>query len=474
MAAGRGAFAAQAAPRRPSIVFILMDDLGWTDVGYMGSEYYETPNIDRLARQGMVFTNAYTNAPNCAPTRASLLSGQYTPRHGVYTVGSSERGSSRHRRLIPVANTTDLSTDIVTIPEVLGPAGYVSACIGKWHLGGGPEHSPTAQGFDVSFDRSQAGYGGGHFSPPLTRRLNPGQPREYLTDRLTDEALRFVDANQDRSFFLYLAHHAVHTPLEAQEDLIAKYRNKPPRGGHSNPVYAAMIESADQSVGRVTAKLDELGLTQDTLVVFFSDNGGVGGYRELGVMGGAITSNAPLRGGKGMLYEGGIRVPMIVRWPRRVRAGSRCRVPVIGLDFYPTFLEAAGIGARPARPLDGLSLVPLLRGADRLPRDAVFWHFPAYLEASQNTWRTTPAGAVRQGDYKLQEFFEDGRVELYNLRDDIAEKRDLSATMPGRARALRDLLVQWRESLGASVPTQPNPQYAPNATGKPDQPGVSP
>jgi arylsulfatase A-like enzyme len=428
--------------RKPNFVFILIDDLGFKDLGFMGSRYYETPNIDKLAGEGVVFTNAYSNAPNCAPTRACLMSGQYTPRHGIYTVGTSERGQSKLRMLIPTPNKTDLDSKIVTIPEALKPAGYTSACIGKWHLGTKAPYRPVDRGFDVAFERNHSG----HFS----------KDGQYLTDRLTDEAIKFIEANRKGPFFLYLSHYAVHTPIQAKKQLIEKYKKKKPANTQNNPTYAAMIESVDQNVGRLMSKLDELGLRDNTVVFFFSDNGG---YAN-------ATSMEPLRGSKGMLYEGGIRVPMIVRWPRVTRPGDVCDVPVIGVDFYPTMLEMAGAPRPPGRVLDGLSIVPLLEGKKTLNRKAIFWHFPVYLEPynkKQRPWRTTPAGAVRQGDWKLIEFFEEGKIELYNLKDDLGEKNDLTGTMPDKAEELHRTLIEWRKSVDAPVPTEKNPDYDPTA-----------
>ena len=341
----------------------------------MGSGYYETPRIDKLAAEGVVFTNAYSNAPNCAPTRACLMSGQYSPRHGVYTVGTSERGDPKQRKLIPTPNTEQLGTKHITLAEALKPAGYTCACLGKWHLGGKPPYRPQDRGFDVVWDRT----GGGHFT----------KDGEYLADRLTREALGFIEANRDRPFFLYLSHHAVHTPIQAKPELIEKYKSRPPSGPHKNPTYAAMIESVDQSVGRVLDKLDELRLADNTVVFFFSDNGGYGN----------ATMMDPLRGSKGMLYEGGIRVPAIVRWPGKIER-RRCETPIIAIDFYPTILELAGAPAPAAHALDGESLVPLLRGAGSLKRESIFWHYPVYLEPynkDQWPWRTTPAGAIRKG-----------------------------------------------------------------------------
>jgi arylsulfatase A-like enzyme len=435
--------AQQSSPeRRPNFIFILIDDLGFKDLGFMGSRYYETPNIDKLAGEGIVFTNAYSNAPNCAPTRACLMSGQYTPRHGIYTVGTSERGQSKLRMLIPTPNKTDLDSKIVAIPEALKPAGYTSACIGKWHLGSKAPYRPVDRGFDVAFERKRRS----HFS----------KEGEYLTDKLTDEAIKFVEANKSRPFFLYLSHHAVHTPIQAKKQLIQKYKKKKPVDAQNNPTYAAMIESVDQNVGRLMAKLDELGLRDNTVVFFFSDNGG---YAN-------ATSMEPLRGSKGMLYEGGIRVPMIVRWPGVTRPGGVCDMPVIGIDFYPTMLEMAGAPQPPGQVLDGLSIVPLLRGEKTLNRKAIFWHFPAYLEPyndKQWPWRTTPAGAVRQGDFKLIEFFEDGKIELYNLKSDLGEKNNLADMMPDKARELLQTLIEWRKSVDAPVPTEKNQDYDPAA-----------
>ncbi len=434
---------------KPSFVFILIDDLGWRDVGFQGECFFDTPRIDALAEQGMVFTSAYANAPNCAPTRACLMSGQYTPRHGVYTVGSSERGKAEHRRLIPVPNRTDLADEIETLPEALKSHGYVCASIGKWHLGA----DPRSQGFDVNVGGFQPGSPpGGYFSPYENRHLEDGPEGEYLTDRLTEEAIEFLRENRERPFFLYLSHYAVHTPTQAKEELVARYRDRPARGTSSHVKYAAQVTSADESVGRVLDALDELDLAERTVVVFFSDNGG---YAK-------VTSMRPLRGAKGMLYEGGIRVPMAVRWPGRIPPGSRCDEPVIGIDFYPTFLELAGAEPPEEHELDGLSLAPLLLGTGRLEREAIFWHFPAYLQAyvkSSRSWRTTPAGAVRAGRYKLVEFFEDGRLELYDLLADVGETRDRSGAMPEKTAELHRMLREWREAVDAPVPTEPNPEY---------------
>ena len=442
--AATGRAGARARSGRPNFVFFLIDDLGWKDLGCTGSTFYETPRIDKLAGEGVVFTSAYSNAPNCAPTRACLMSGRYGPRHGVYTVGTPERGAAKRRKLVPTPNTTHLGSEHVTIAEALKPAGYTCACIGKWHLGTKTPYRPQDRGFDVVHERD----GRGHFT----------KDGAYLTDRFTDRAVEFIEANRDRPFFLYLSHHAVHTPIQARPELVEKYRKKAPAAGHRDPTYAAMIESVDHSVGKVLDTLESLDLSDNTAVFFFSDNGGHANFTAMG----------PLRGSKGTLYEGGIRVPAIVRWPGNVKPGRTCDVPIIGIDFYPTLLDMAG-AARPAgHPLDGESLVPLLRGKE-LKRRAIFWHFPAYLEPyndRQWPWRTTPAGAVRQGDWKLIEYFEDRRVELYNLRDDIGETKDLAAGMPKKAKELHGALVRWRTQLNAPVPSQLNPKFDPASLNK--------
>ncbi|UCD23525.1 MAG: sulfatase [Gemmatimonadota bacterium] len=441
----------------PNVVVILIDDLGWRDLGVMGSAYYETPNIDRLAQQGMLFTQAYANAPNCAPSRASLLSGQYPPRHGVYTVGSSARGDRRDRRLIPVENQTALGPEVITIAEALRAVGYVTGYFGKWHLGG--EGSlPVDQGFLVNVAGNELGSPPSYFYPyegprgQLLDLAQGGYEGEYLTDRLTDEALRFLEANSEQPFFLFLSHYAVHTPIRAKQEIIDRFRDREGIGGHDNPIYAAMIYSVDESVGRVMSKLEELGLQDNTAVFFFSDNGGFG----------PVTSMAPLRGSKGMLYEGGIREPLIVRWPRMIVAGATTREPVIGTDLYPTILEIAEAASADGHVLDGVSLMPLLTGTGGLTERSLFWHFPAYLEADRSVsgpWRTTPAGAIRRGNFKLLQFFEDGRLELYDVERDPGEQQNLAASLPDTTEHLLELLEQWRVATDAPVPTVPNPEF---------------
>ncbi|MCE5249696.1 sulfatase [bacterium] len=441
------------AARKPNFVFILIDDLGWKDLSCYGSTFYETPNIDRLAAQGMKFTDAYAACPVCSPTRASIMTGKYPAR---LHVTDWIKGHVAPKAKLRVPDwTMYLDLDEVTIAEALKPEGYVSASVGKWHLGD-EAYYPEKQGFDVNIAGYWAGQPPTYFSPYTVDRewnnriptLEGGSEGEYLTDRLTDEALKFIENAKGRPFFLYLSHYAVHTPIEGKERLIEKYKAKvKPGQDQNNPVYAAMIESVDESVGHVLNKLDELGIADNTIVIFMSDNGGLSGIGDWN----HITSNAPLREGKGTPYEGGVREPMIVRWPGAVRPGSTCSVPVSSIDFYPTMLEMAGIGVVSGRTVDGVSLVPLLEQTGPIRREALYWHYPHYHI-------TTPFGSVRTGEFKLIEFYEDGRLELYNLRDDIGEQHDLVNEMPDKSRELKTMLDDWRSAVGAQMMT-PNPDY---------------
>jgi arylsulfatase A-like enzyme len=437
----------------PNIVLVYVDDLGWRDLGVQGSRYYETPNVDALAAAGMRFTQAYANAPNCAPSRAALLSGQYAPRTGVYTVGSAARGQAENRELVPVENRVELALTVVTLAEALSAAGYATGQVGKWHLGG-DGFAPTDQGFAWSVAGNELGTPPSYFYPYQRGELwlpglEEGTEGEYLPDRLTEEAIGFIEANREGPFFLYLSHYSVHTPIRGRPDLVERYKNKPGSDGHDDPQYAAMVTSVDESLGRLTQALERLGLDGNTVVIFYSDNGGFG----------PVTSMAPLRGSKGMLYEGGIRVPLIVRWPSRVQPGSVVDVPVIGTDFYPTLLDIAGADLPEGPPLDGVSLVPLLDGSGRLPERDLFWHFPAYLEADASVsgpWRTTPASVIRRGPHKLIHFFEDDRWELYDLEADVAESRNLAAERPKETAELREALEAWWRETRAFLPLPPD------------------
>ncbi|MDY7108830.1 MAG: sulfatase-like hydrolase/transferase [Planctomycetota bacterium] len=443
---------------RPNIILILADDLGWRDAGFMGSDFHETPHLDRLAAQGLVCTQAYANCANCAPSRAAIMSGQYAPRTGIYTVGAPDRGRSKHRRLLTPPNRRSLDGGITTLAESLKAAGYATASIGKWHLGAGPEEGPLGQGFEVNLAGNLAGHPRSYFSPYRNEDLPDGDTGEYLTARLTDEAIDFVREHREDPFFLYLPYFAVHTPIQPEADRLKEPRSRTPGNLHDDPRYAAMVEGLDANVGRLLHAVEELDLADRTLVVFTSDNGGNGSF----------TRMTPLRGFKGTFYEGGIRVPFIARWPGHVPAGRRCETPIIGLDLYPTLLAAAGAALPQDQPVDGVNLLPLLtRGEDPAPR-ALYWHFPAYLQARRDLdvgrWRTTPCGAIRRDDYKLIEFFEDGRLELYDLAHDPGEARSLATALPEKTRELHDELIAWRDALGAPVPRQANPDFRPAAS----------
>ena len=435
---------------KPNILYINIDDLGWKDLGFMGNPYYETPHIDNLAGQGLVFTNAYAPSANCAPSRASCLTGLYAPRHGIYTVNNSDRGDIRTRRLIPIENKTVLHDSFKTIAEALRQNGYKTAHIGKWHLG----DSPRSQGFDVNIAGNTFGHPPSYFSPYKNPDLEDGPEGEYLTDRLTAEAIRFIQDNRSRPFFLHMSYYAVHSPLQPKPEKRDKYLHKQAAGGWSNARYAAMVDSMDENVGRLLQTLKDLGLSNNTVVLFTSDNGGV--FR--------FTSSAPLRAGKGAYYEGGIRVPLIVRWPGKIEPGTECGTPVSGIDFYPTFLEVTRTPNPEGVILDGVNLVPLLTKAGPTEERPLFWHFPIYLEGGNRetrdpVFRTRPGSVVRMGDWKLHAYYEDGGLELYNLSEDIGETKNLIEIYPEKAKELYERLTSWRMNLKAPMPTELNPEY---------------
>ena len=435
---------------KPNIIYINIDDLGWKDLGFMGSEFYETPHIDNLASEGVVFTNAYAPSANCAPSRASCLTGLYSPRHGIYTVNNSDRGDSRTRKLIPVENRMVLPDSFVTIAENLRQNGYKTAHVGKWHLG----NDPKKQGFDVNIAGNKFGHPPSYFSPYKNPNLEDGPDREYLPERMTTEAIQFVKNNQSRPFFLHLSYYAVHTPLQPKPEKHDKYIEKQGVAGQNNAKYAALVDSVDENVGRLLQSLKNLDLSDNTIILFTSDNGGVN----------RLTSSAPLRAGKGSYYEGGIRVPLIIKWLGKITPGTTCETPVNGIDFYPTFLEMTRTPKPEGHDLDGVSLMPLLTQTGQIKERPLFWHFPIYLEGgNQETrdpvFRTRPGSVVRLGDWKLHEYFEDGGLELYNLEQDIGETNNLMEKYPEKAKELYERLNSWRKELKAPVPTRLNPEY---------------
>jgi len=433
----------QGAASPPNFIFILVDDLGWTDLSGFGSKFYDTPNIDRLAAQGTKFTQAYAACTVCSPTRAAVLTGKYPARLRITDwIAGHKRPFAKLR--VPDW-TMFLPHEEVTIAEALKPLGYATASIGKWHLGG-PEYYPDKHGFDLNLGGTDRGQPPSYFAPYKIATLPEGPAGEFLTDRESAEACKFIEQNRARPFFLYLPHYAVHTPIMAKKEVVAKYQAKiKPGQAQSNAAYAGLVESVDDSVGRLLRKLADLNLEDRTVIFFTSDNGGLM----------RITDNAPLRAGKGSAYEGGVRVPLIIKWPGVTKPGTTNETPVISVDYHPTIVEMAGGAPRPGQILDGESLVPLLRGTGGLKRTALYWHYPHYHPGG-----ATPYSAIREGDYRLVEFFEDRRVELYNLKTDISEQHDLAQVEPARTAELRAKLDAWRQQTGAQLPL-PNPDYDP-------------
>jgi arylsulfatase A len=444
IATGALASTAMADEKKPwKILFILMDDMGWHDTGPYGNTFIDTPNLNRLASESARFTDAYAACPVCSPTRASILTGKYPARLHL-TDWIPGRKQWPYAKLLTPSFNQELPLGETTIAEALRPAGYKAGAIGKWHLGG-KGHLPTDQGFDINIGGTAAGHPPTYFGPLDLPDLKL-EPGEFLTQRITLEGSRFIRENSARPFFLYEAHFTVHMPLQAPADLIAKYRKR--NIGDVDPTYCAMVETADASVGQLLKALDESGQAKDTIVVFFSDNGGV---RHQAKRVNPVTNNSPLRAGKGHLYEGGIREPLIIRWPGVTHAASIIHEPVSSIDFFPTLCEAAGVQHR---SVDGRSLRPLLEGA-RVAERPLFWHYPHYSDQGGK-----PGGAVRLGDWKLIEFYEDGRLELFHVTDDAGEKRNLVRRESARAKKLHGLLTDWRSSVNASMPT-PNPGYDP-------------
>ncbi len=449
---------------KPNIIFILVDDLGWKDVVYMGSKFYETPNIDKLAGQGMIFTNAYAACAVCSPTRASIMTGRYLARLGltdwIHFIDQKAKiaaESGQHpqkyvggadKRVLCPPNPYWMDLEELTLAEVLKETGYVTCHIGKWHLG--PKNwFPEKQGFDYNYGGTDIGQPPSYFDPYYRNNkrngistLPPRKEGEYLTDRETDEAVRFIKEHKDTTFFLNLWHYAVHTPIQAKQEIVEKYKSKEPDDGQKNPKYAAMIQSVDEALGKIMVTLEELNLQENTIVIFFSDNGGLV----------PVTSNEPLRIGKGFPYEGGIREPMIVHWPCEIEAGTVCHVPVTSVDFFPTLCRVAGIPIPENREIDGKDITPLFKQKEGFNRDAIFWHFPHYRG------HIFPYSIIRKGDYKLIKRYDGKPFELFDLRNDLSETTDLSDSLPGKVEEMNTVLEQWLKETGARIPV-PNPEY---------------
>ncbi|GIW81603.1 MAG: sulfatase [Gemmatales bacterium] len=450
-------FSCSALAKKPNFVFILVDDLGYMDIGANNPKtFYETPNVDRLASEGMRFTNGYAANPVCSPTRYSIMTGKYPSRVDATNFFSGMRAG----KFLPAPLNDRMPLSEITVAEALKTAGYRTAFVGKWHLGPTPEFWPEAQGFDINIAGHHRGSPpGGYFAPFRNPKLKDGPKGEFLTKRLTDESIKILEQFKDQPFLLYLAFYTVHIPLQAPKELVAKYEKKAKKLAPSeefateeqilpikqprririrqnHPVYAAMVESMDTQVGRLLQKLEELKLEDHTVVCFMSDNGGLCSAE------GHPTSNLPLRGGKGWLYEGGIREPFLIKWPGVTKPGSVCHVPVMSIDFYPTILEIAGVKAK--HTIDGVSLVPLLRQTGNIDNRALYWHYPHY--SNQGGF---PGGAIRVGDFKLIERYEDGRVHLYNLKNDIGESTDLAGRMPEQVKTMRQRLHAWYKQVDA-------------------------
>ncbi len=455
------------AARKPNVVLINVDDLGWTDLSCQGSAYFETPNIDRLAAQGIRFTDGYAACAVCSPTRASIMTGRYPSRVGITdwiradfqsegtpTENPTEYVGEPDKQLLTPPNPFWMEHDEVTIAEMLESEGYTSCHIGKWHLGY-EGYYPTDHGFDVNIGGCDYGQPPVYFDPYCNDWqgcipfLDPREEGEYLTDREADEAVQFIAENQNQPFFLYMAHYAVHTPIQAKAALTQRYENKP-KTNQDDPEYAAMVKSVDEAAGKILNALDELGLTENTLVIFTGDNGGLEGP----------TDNAPLRSGKGYPYEGGIRVPVLIRWPAVIPEAQLSYEPVSSQDYFPTIMEAAGIPLPENHPIDGVSLLSHLRsgGSEKLDRESLLWHFPHYRQGHT----VPPYSIVRQGNWKLLKWWEGPTYELYNLQEDIGEENDLAAEMPDRVEELNAELDRLLQETNSKLP-RPNPDYNPNA-----------
>ena len=438
---------------KPNIVIIVADDLGWSDLSYMGSTYYETPNIDKLSKSGMTFYNGYASAANCAASRATLLSGKYNTDHGIYTVKNSDRGSKKTRKLIPIETKTTLDLDFFVIPEMLKDLGYINGHFGKWHLGDIGFH-PENSGFDVNIGGNKHGGPGSYFAPYPYVKLEDETKGEYLTDRIGDEVVKFIDINKENNFFAYVPFFSVHTPIQSKTDYQKKYRNKDSNEYHNRADYAGMIQSLDENIGKIIDKIDALNLSENTLIIFTSDNGGIR----------AISDQYPLRAGKGSYYEGGIRVPLIFSWKGKIDAGSKSYERVSNVDFYPTIKKLVGY-SKPV-DFDGEDLNPIFNDK-KLKERELYFHFPVYLEpysvkrdgGTDPLFRTRPGTVIIKDNWKLHHYYEDNQFELYNLEKDISESNNLIDINIEKKDELLSKLNNWRKTRNAPIPNKLNPYY---------------
>ena len=438
---------------KPNIILIVADDLGWSDLSYMGSEYYETPNIDKLSKSGMTFYNGYASSANCAPSRATMLSGKYHTEHGIYTVRNSDRGSRKTRKIIPIETKTTLDLDFFVIPEMLKEVGYTNGHFGKWHLGDVGFH-PEQSGFDVNIGGNRHGGPGGYFAPYPNPELENEPKGEYLTDRIGDEVVKFIDQNKENNFFAYVPFFSVHTPIQSKPDYQKKYSNKESNEYHNRPDYAGMIQSLDENIGKILDKIDTLNLSENTLIIFTSDNGGIR----------AISNQYPLRAGKGSYYEGGIKVPMIFSWKGKIEAETDSYERISNLDFYPTIKNL--VGYKENIDLDGVDLTPIFKG-EKLKKRELYFHFPIYLEpyrvqldsGTDPLFRTRPGTVIIKDNWKLHHYYEDNKFELYNLEKDISESKNLVEINKEKKTELLMDLNNWRKAKNAPIPSKLNPYY---------------
>ena len=438
---------------KPNIILIVADDLGWSDLSYMGSEYYETPNIDKLSKSGMTFYNGYASSANCAPSRATMLSGKYHTEHGIYTVRNSDRGSRKTRKIIPIETKTTLDLDFFVIPEMLKEVGYTNGHFGKWHLGDVGFH-PEQSGFDVNIGGNRHGGPGGYFAPYPNPELENEPKGEYLTDRIGDEVVKFIDQNKENNFFAYVPFFSVHTPIQSKPDYQKKYSKKESNEYHNRPDYAGMIQSLDENIGKILDKIDTLNLSENTLIIFTSDNGGIR----------AISNQYPLRAGKGSYYEGGIKVPMIFSWKGKIEAETDSYERISNLDFYPTIKNL--VGYKESIDLDGEDLTPIFKG-EKLKKRELYFHFPIYLEpyrvqldsGTDPLFRTRPGTVIIKDNWKLHHYYEDNKFELYNLEKDISESKNLVEINKEKKTELLMDLNNWRKAKNAPIPSKLNPYY---------------